>query len=222
MKNSRVILKQVGIVLILTAILNTICILYLKVQTQSNSSYSFILNILAVVGGVLLFRGNQKTLQKIRLVAAFLLSRFVSWLFILLPLDLITTELWLTEIRLSPVSFFIPLLIEIITGLAGFWVYTKLKTLSVVGERVMASHSVSTPKLAFILGIVYTMILVVFLQLILRGETGAKAIEIAQIQYGNDYKYHVRGIRWQNNQVQANLIAYNEREIKPLEVKWSK
>lgn len=220
MKNNRVILKQVGIVLILTAILNTIFIIYLKVQTHRGSSYSFILNTLAIIGGVLLFRGDLKPVQEIRWVAAFLLSRFVSWLFILLPLELLTTELWLTQIRLSPVSFFIPLLIEIITGFAAFLVYTKLKIISVVGEKVIASNSAYTPKLAFILGFIYTMILVVFLQLILRGETGVKAIDIAQIQYGNDYKYHVRGIRWENNQVQANLIAYNEDEIKPIVVKW--
>ncbi len=182
----------------------------------------FHLNTLAVVGGVLLFSGDLKRVQEIRWVAAFLLSRFVSWLFILLPLHLMKTEVWLTQIRLEPVSFFIPLLVTIITGFVAFWVYTKLRTISVVGERFMPGHSASTPKLAFILGIVYTLIFVVILQFIFRGETGAKAIEIAQIQYGNDYKYHITRVRWENNQVKASLIAYNEYEIKPIAVKWIK
>ncbi|MDY7003429.1 MAG: hypothetical protein SWX82_05535 [Cyanobacteriota bacterium] len=221
MKNYRIILKQVGIVLILAGIFNTVCILYLKVQTQSNSSYSFTLNTLAVVGGVLLFCGNLKLVQKVRWVAAFLLSRFVSWLFILLPLHLITTELWLAQIRLSPVSFFIPLLIETVTGFLTFWVYTKLRHISIVGERIRPERLASPPKLAFILGILYTLILVFFLQFILRGETGAKAIEIAQIQHGNNYKYHVTGVRWDNDGVKANLIGYNKHEIKSVVVKWS-
>ncbi|NEQ40395.1 MAG: hypothetical protein F6K40_30850 [Okeania sp. SIO3I5] len=200
MKNNHVIFQQVGIVLILTAIINTICILYLKVQTQSNSSYSFILNTLAIIGGVLLFSRDQKPVQETRWVAAFLLSRFVGWLFIVLPLHLITIEVWLTQIRLSPVSFFIPILIEIITGFLAFWVYCKLRNISVVPEKIRLDNTISTPKLAFILGILYTAIMVVFLQLIFRGETGAKAIEIAHMQHGNNYKYHVTDLRWDNNQ----------------------
>ena len=58
MNKYSIITKQVGIVLILAGIFNTVCILYLRVQSQSNSSYSFILNTLAVVGGVLLFCGD--------------------------------------------------------------------------------------------------------------------------------------------------------------------
>lgn len=160
-------------------------------------------------------------MQEVRWVAAFLLSRFFSWLFILLPLDLMTTELWLAQIRLLPVSFFIPLLVEIVTGFIAFWVYIKLRAIYVFGGRIRPKRSVSTPKLAFILGILYTLILVFFLQFILRGKTGAKAIEIAQIEYGNYYKYHVRGIQWEKNQVKANLIGYNECEIKYLTVQWS-
>ncbi|GGA35169.1 hypothetical protein [Okeania sp. KiyG1] len=221
MKNNRVIFRQVGIVLILASIFNTVCILYLRVQTQSNSSYSSILNTLAVIGGVLLFCGNRKPVQEVRWVAAFLLSRFISWLFILLPLELMTKEVWLAQIRLLPVSFFIPLLVEIVTGFVAFWVYIKLRNISVIGKKVRPKRSVSPPKLAFILGILYTLILVFFLQFILRGDTGAKAIEIAQIEYGNYYKYHVRGIQWEKNQVKANLIGYNECEIKYITVKWN-
>ncbi|MGB3508037.1 MAG: hypothetical protein WBA93_02080 [Microcoleaceae cyanobacterium] len=221
MNNYRVTLKRVGIVLILAGVLNTVCILYLRTQNQGYSSYSFILNTLAIVAGVCLFRGNLRTVPETRWVAAFLLSRFVSWLFILLPFQLQTTEVWLIQIRLNPVSFFIPFLIEIVTAVFALWVYTQLRTISVVSERVRPEHSASTPKLAIILGIMYTLIMVVTMQLILRGETGTKAIEIAQIQYGNNYKYHVTGVRWEGDRVKANLIAYNEREIKPIEVKWS-
>ncbi len=83
MNNYSVIVKQVGIVLILAGILNTGCILYLKVQSQSNSSYSFTLNILAITGGFLLFLETKKPCRKLDLLQHFcslaLLAGYLSY-----------------------------------------------------------------------------------------------------------------------------------------------
>ena len=52
------------------------------------------------------------------------------------------------------------------------------------------------------------------------GAVGAKAVEVARAKYGQDYKYHVTAMRRSNGNVQASLTAYNEQEIKSVQVEW--
>ncbi len=54
----------------------------------------------------------------------------------------------------------------------------------------------------------------------LGGTPGAKAVEVARAEYGEDYKYHVTAMRWSNGNVWSKLTAYNEQEIKPVQVEW--
>ncbi|MBD2743850.1 hypothetical protein [Coleofasciculus sp. FACHB-1120] len=211
----RAILKRVGIVLIAVGILD---IAYLVYCISQQKSYSSSLNILAVVGGVFLFRGSLRAVHIVTWFAAFMLSYFVS-VFILLPF-LKPAELWGTEFRLDPVGLCLSLLLTITLIALHFWIYTQLRAAPVVSESFNSGHSASTPKFAFILGVALVVLPAGMMHFTRGGAAGAKAVEIARTQYGQDYKYHLTGMSWSNGNVRASLTAYNEQEIKPVQVEW--
>lgn len=215
MYNYRAILKRVGIVLIAIGILDIAYMVYCISQGQS---YSSSLNILAVVAGVFLFRGSLRAVPIVTWFAAFMLSYFVS-IFILLPF-LKPAELWATEFRLDPVGLCRSLLLTITLIALHFWIYTQLRAASVVSASFKSGHSASTPKLAFILGVALVVLPVGMMHFMRGGAAGARAVEVARTQYGEEYKYHVTAMRWSNGYVQASLTAYNKQEIKSVQVEW--
>lgn len=215
MYNYRAILKRVGIVLIAVGILDMAYMVYCISQGQS---YSSSLNIPAVVAGVFLLRASLRAVHIVKWFAAFMLSYFVS-VFILLPF-VKPAELWATEFRLDPVGLCMSLLLTIMPIALHLWIYTQLRAASVVSASVKSGHSASTPKLAFILGVALVVLPVGMMHFTRGGADGAKAVEVARAKYGENYKYHLTGMRWSNGNVQASLTAYNEQEIKPVQVEW--
>ena len=215
MYNYRAILKRVGIVLIALGILD---IAYMVYCTSQGQRYSSMFNIPTVVAGVFLLRGSLRAVPLVTWFAAFMLSYFVS-LFILLPF-LKPAELWAIEYRLDPVGLCRSLLLTIMLSALLCWVYTQLRSSPVVSASLKSRHSASTPKLAFILGVALVVLPVGILHFTRGGAAGAKAVEVARAKYGEDYKYHVTGMRWSNGNVTASLTAYNEQEIKPVQVEW--
>jgi hypothetical protein len=215
MYNYRAILKRVGIVLIAAGILDIAYMVYCISQGQS---YSSSLHIPAIVAGVFLFRGSLRAVPLVTWFAAFMLSNLVSD-FILLPF-LKPAELWAIEFRLDPVILCRSLLLTITLSALHFWIYTQLRAAPIVSASVKSGHSGSTPKLAFILGVALVVLPVGMMHFTRGGAAGAKAVELARAKYGENYKYHVTGMRWSNGNVQASLTAYNEQEIKPVQVEW--
>jgi hypothetical protein len=215
MYDYRAILKRVGIVLIVVGILDTAYWIYCISQGQS---YSSIFNIPAVVVGVFFLRGSLRAVRIVTWFAAFALSSFVSAL-ILLPF-LQPAELWAIQFRLDPVGLSMSLLVRITPIAVLFWVYTQLRAAPVVSASFNSGHSTSTPKLAFILGVAIAVLPVGMMHFTRGSAAGAKAVEVARAKYGENYKYHLTGIYWTNGNVKASLTAYNEQEIKPVQVEW--
>lgn len=211
----RAILKRVGIVLIAVGILD---IAYMVYCTSQGQSYSSMFNIPTVVAGVFFLRGSLRAVPLVTWFAAFMLSYFVS-LFILLPF-LKPAELWAIEYRLDPVGLCRSLLLTIMLIALLCWVYTQLRSSPVVSASLKSRHSASTPKLAFILGVALVVLPIGMMHFMRGGAAGAKAVEVARTQYGENYRYHLTGIRWSNGNVQVSLTAYNEQEIKSVQVEW--
>lgn len=211
----RTILKRVGAVLIVVGSLDTALMLYYLSQDQNYSSNFY---IYAVIAGIFLVRGDLRAIPVITWVAAFF-SSIISTELIVLPFSK-PAELWATEFRLYPVSLSTSLLVKIATVALLVWVYTQLRTASVVSATLKSGYSASTPKLAFILGVALVTVLTGIMHLTLKGEAAAQAVKIAQAQHGKGYKYHVIGMRWDGGYVKANVIVYNEQEIKPVQVEW--
>jgi len=217
MYNYRAILKRVGIVLIAVAILD---IAYMVYCISKGQNYSSSLNIPAVVAGVFLFRGSLRAVPLITEGTAIMIVFLVSNLFLLLPF-FTPAELLATEFRLDPVGLSMPLLVRFTTVALLCWVYTQLCAAPVVSASLKSGHSAYAPKLAFIFGGAALLVgIFYFIFFSLDGAAQAKAVGLARTQYGENYKYHVTGLRWSNGSVQASLTAYNEQEIKRVQVEW--
>jgi len=211
----RAILKRVGIVLIAAGILDIAYMVYCISQGQS---YSSTLHIPAIVAGVFLLRGSLRAVPVVMWFAAFMISRFVS-VFLLLPF-VKPAELWGIEFRLDPVGLCMSLLLTITLIALHFWIYTQLRAVSVVSASAKSGRSASTRKLAFVLGVALVVLPVGVMHFMGGGAAGTKAVEVARTKYGENYKYYLTGIGWSNGNVQASLTAYNEQEIKPVQVEW--
>ncbi|MBD2180025.1 hypothetical protein H6S82_19825 [Planktothrix sp. FACHB-1355] len=223
MYNYRTILKRVGIVLIAVGILDIAYFFYYTSQEQSFSSslrYNYSWNgLVIVVAGVFLLRGSLRAVEIVRWFAAFGISNMVSNIFILLPF-LKPAELWAIEFRLYPVNLCISFLVKIMSIALLGWIYTQLRAAPVISASLKSGHSASTPKFAFILGVASIVLLTGIMQFTVNSPAGIKAVELARSQYGDNYKYHVTGMGWSNGNVKANLTAYNEQEIKAVQVEW--
>lgn len=223
MYNYRTILKRVGIVLIAVGILDIAYFFYYTSQEQSFSSslrdnYSSN-GLVIVVAGVFLLRGSLRAVEIVRWFAAFGISNLVSNIFILLPF-LKPAELWAIEFRLYPVSLCLSFLVKIMSIALLCWIYIQLRAAPVISASLKSGYSASTAKFAFILGVASIVLLTGIMQFTVNSPAGTKAVELARSQYGDNYKYHVTGMRWSNGNVKANLTAYNEQEIKAVQVEW--
>ncbi len=138
----RAILNRVGIVLIVVGILDIAYMAYCISQSQ-DQSYSSSLNILAVVAGVFLLRGNLRSVSIVTWYAAFTIAKFVSTIFILLPFSK-PAELWATEFRLDPVGLSVSLLVKTAEIALLFWVYTQLRAAPVVSASLKSGHPASS------------------------------------------------------------------------------
>ncbi|HAX80213.1 MAG TPA: hypothetical protein DCY88_31345 [Cyanobacteria bacterium UBA11372] len=215
MNDYRAILNRVGMVLIAIGILDIAYWIYCISQGQNYSS-SF--NFPAVVAGVFLLRGNLRAVPIITWFAVFMLSNFVSGI-ILIPF-LQPADLWATQFRLNLVGLPMSLLAKIMPIPVLFWLYAQLRAAPVASASIRYGNSGFNPKLAFILGIAIAILPVGMMHLTRTGAAGVKAVEIARAKYGENYKYHLTSIYWSNGNVKANLTAYNEQEIKPVQVEW--
>ncbi len=216
MSDYRAVLKRVGLVLLAIGVLDIAYMIYCVSRGQSYSS-SF--NIFSVVAGIFLMRGGLKTTRLATWFSAFMLTVLAGAVLLLFPLQK-PLALWATEIRLNPVGTFGSILFTIAAAALLEWVYMQLRNPVVVAARAGAGQKTEAPKLAFALGAILVVALAITLPLMLGGEAGAKAAEIAKTKYGAGYQYQVTGLRWAGEHVYANLTAYNEHEIKLVQVEW--
>jgi hypothetical protein len=218
MDNYRRELRQAGLVLIVIGVADIGFMIYC-VMTQRN--YQSSLNIFAVIAGIFLVRGSLAAARVVTWFCAFLLAGFLGALLILFP-TMQPLDLWLTQFRLDPMAAISiwGLTFAVLCALA--WVYWRLRSPAVVRARVDAGLSSSPPRSAFVLGISLVVVLALLMHFTMGGENEAKAIDIAKSRYGPEYKYHVTGMRWSNSTVHATIAAYNDREVKSVEVQWER
>ena len=232
MSNYRSILTRVGIVLIAFGILefvhflytpppDTMCILSANpppssTRNVSPSSGGFIF----VALGVFFLRGNLQIVRPVTWFAAFSLPFGVRHL-VHIPFGF-PAELWVIALRIDPISYSLPILVKVIGVPVAWWIYTQLRAAPVVSACVRAGHSATPPKLAFILGIALVAVVSIRYYFFFTPDSvaEAQAVEVAQKEYGEGYKYHVRVVAQYNGQMQACVDAYNEQEIKLVRVEW--
>lgn len=212
------ILRRVGWVLVGVGLLDIGVMAYCIVN---NISYSSSLNIFAVIGGILLLRGNLGAVRAITWFSAFMFSGLLlSFLFVFPWLQPIDYSLLM--LREHPVVTLGSILLAMASLGMLFWVYTQLRLPAVVTARVAAGHARGAPKSAFLAGAATALVLAVTLQLTLDGNAAQEAKRLAAKQYGSGYKYFVSSINWSGRHVSARVTAYKEDKTKRIAVQWDR
>lgn len=185
-------------------------------------SYSSSLNIFAVVAGIFLLRGSLRAVGIVRWFAVFMASAAIGILVVLpfiQPLDLI-----LTYVRLSPIAALgtVALLLGVLCFL--LWLQWQLGKPPVLAAQAAAGRKQQNMRIPVAVGAVFVCLLVILLNVVLRGEHASKGVEIAQQELGRGYQYHVSSLQTFNGPegtlVSGVVTAWNANEIRHLPVKW--
>jgi hypothetical protein len=212
----RAILRRVGLVLIAVGLADIGYMIYCIVHSQS---YSSSLNIFAVIGGVFLLRANLFAVRIVTWLAAFMLTVFAAAI-ILIPF-LKPIDLWRAELRQQPaLPFAFGGVVAVVLIAVIAWVYWQLRSDAVLAARAAAGGTVAPPRMAFILGVSLVLVSATAVYFAVTGDAAHKALRLAKERYGEEYKYHVTSMNWSNHHVRAGIAAYNEREIRPVEIEW--
>ena len=226
MKEYRIILKKVGTALIIVGILDILVMIYCIVN-QLDYSSSF--NIFAVIAGIFLYRGSLQTAKVVIFFTSLFTTGMIGIPFIL-PL-LTPVDLLLTQIKLNPIDSICYLAIYL--GLLAFliWILKSL-TSSVVYEeiyknRIKSKSLFTSLRLGIFFGIILLATLGTTFSYLFEGENAKMAIAEAQKKIGHNYKFVISSINISSNyggktKVYAVVTAYNDKEIKSIEVYFEK
>ncbi|PCJ87170.1 MAG: hypothetical protein COA54_06615 [Thiotrichaceae bacterium] len=209
------ILNRVGIALCLVGVIDIIVFIYCA---RNDINYSSSFNIFAVVAGLFLIKGSIRVARIITLFSAFLLAAFVG-LLITFPL-MQPVELQLIDFKLNPVSRQLSIVFMLLATGFIYWVYRQLSSEPVMLARKKAGLSYGFPKQAVALGIILVAGLSFAMNNLSNSDSASQAKIKANEIYGDTYAYHVTHINNSDGYVLARLTAYNESEIRSVEVKW--
>ncbi len=209
------IINKVGIALCVVGVIDAIVFIYC---TYNDINYSSSFNVFAVIAGLFLIKGSIRAARIVTLFSAFLLASFVGLLFTF-PL-MQPVELQLIDFKLNPVSRQISFVFILFAIGFIYWVYRQLSSEPVMLARKKAGLSYGFPKQAVALGI----ILVAGLSFSMNNLSSSDSAHLAKTKaseiYGKNYAYHVTHINSSEGNVFARLTAYNEYEIRSVEVEW--
>lgn len=196
-------------------------ILYLLYSFYSSQGVIDIGGIPVILGGIFLLKGNPLGAARvIAWIAAFVFVGCVI-LMILLPFSQ-PFDLTLTQFRLYPLEM-IFLLLWFLAGCGlAYWVYRQTRSAPVLEACAAKGLVTATPKAAFCLGALFPVLGIGFLLFFQKGETGARAVQLARQQYGTQYKYHMTGFTMTTSHVRAKLTAYNNQEVGAVQVEWER
>lgn len=213
------IFQQLGILWVALGLLDIIYFAY-RVTASMNPSSSASANIISIIIGIFLYRGNLKLARWMGNFLPFILIVFYGVSFtglIAKPL-----ELWAVELREYPTQTVAYLLYSISQLAILVWTCKQLRSQTLLKAYAVARMEIKFPKvaLAFVPGLV--IVFAFILHSLMTGEDAIEAKRLAQAQLGANYAYHVTGLRWSGNQVSANVAAYSDHEIRLTTVTWNK
>jgi hypothetical protein len=97
--------------------------------------------------------------------------------------------------------------------------YRLLRSPAIVARQRAAGHA-GPHKLGFATTMIPLVILAPIMLLLPSSDTGVKAIELARLQVGPGYKFHISEVHWDTSRTTATVLAYNETEVKEVHVAW--
>jgi hypothetical protein len=212
------ILQRCGWVLIVVGALD---IAYMIWCIANQIAYSSSFNIFALVGGILLVRGGLKAARWVAALSTFMLAACVIGL-LLMPF-IYPFGYWLAVTR-HGTGMVVGLVIAaaLLTLLA--WVRQQVMHPEVRQAQLAAGLPPPRIKVPFALGVALPVLLVSLLRFMFRGDSAHEAIRRAEQQLGGNYHYVVTNMQVSSNMkeksVFAVVTAYNDTEIKSIQVRW--
>jgi hypothetical protein len=213
------ILRRVGIILILAGSVDIAWMIY---SIWRGHSYSSSLNIFAVIAGVFLVRGSLRTAVIVRTVAAFSLTALVCLvpiLFMILPTDLISTEIRLDPSRWGG---------SIGVGIAGLvlfgWVVRELGRTPVRIAVQAAGRRDSPVRLAVFAGIALPIVVGLIALFATQSDAARRAVAEVEHRLGPDYRYAVTALTYKSDSTgkhtSGRVTAWNDHQIVEVPFAW--
>ena len=207
--------RRVGWALIVVGVLD---IGYMVYCIVNHLSYGSSFNIFAVIAGSFLLRRNLRAAKVVTWFAALLLTG-LGGVLILLPL-VIPLDFWAVQLRLNPVSTPVTLAVAIAALVFVSWVYRELTSEAVVEARRSAGLDTKRPFSAFVAGVAVVTIFMAMALAMNHSSSADVARQKAQQQLGGNYKYYVSSMEWSGSGGRATVTAYNDAEVKEVQVEW--
>jgi hypothetical protein len=213
------ILRRCGIALIIGGAVD---IGYMVWCIANRVSYNSSLNIFAVIGGILLVKGNLKASRWVALLVAFILAASLA-IVVLIPV-MQPIGYFLAAVRNSGLAGAIWLIaFAVLLGLL-WWVRGQLYRPEVISAQIESGMKPPKPMLPLAAGAVAAIAMAMFLRLLTHGDTAKEAIRRADMRLGHNYQYVVTniqiGINGSRKSVSAVVAAYNDDEFKTILIRW--
>lgn len=219
MKNYKIILRNVGFVLIIVGLIDIGVMIYC---VANGKYYSSSFNIFAVIGGGFLIKGNLKAARIIAQFAAFFLAGFAGVLAIvpiILPFDLI-----LTYFKIEPASSSFVAIVFLVIMAMLMWTYSKLTSAPISAAMDNAKVNYTSfwrkPVRGFLFGGCLAVLFFPLVLFLMNGQAANEAKRRAVVQVGPTYKIAVTSIKIYGKHVDAIVTAYNDKEIRDIKIQW--
>ncbi len=207
--------KKVGVALLVIGILDIILMIYCIIN---KISYSSSLNIFAVIAGTFLIKGSVKAARIARWFSVFFFIMIIGIIMgasLKMPFDLLKLQIKMNAWSVVGLFFFILIFLSLM-----IWIYRQLSTADALRLFAQAGYETDRPSSAYLSATFLLIFMIGMSILIGGGESKKKAKELAKQQLGTGFQYYVSSISFSENSGQANVIAYSDKEIQHIQVRW--
>jgi hypothetical protein len=212
------IIRRCGIVLIVVGVLD---IAYMIWCIANQVSYSSSFNVFALVGGILLVHGGLKTARWVAQLSTFMLVACGGILLVMpfmYPFGYFMAVLRHGSGLILSLGFAVALFALLI------WVRQQVMHPEVRQAQLAAGLPPPRIKQAVAVGTALPLLIVTLLGFMFRSASAREAIRRAEQQLGGSYRYVVTNMQMQSNMngksVFAIVAAYNDTELKSIEISW--
>ena len=231
MQDARSVLQRTGWVMLGVGIADLGYMIYSIISQIQHGAKAFGYNspffIWTIIAGILILQNRLTATRIISQILALMIGSTIVQVFttpFVQPFDL-----WLISLKLYPQSVLTAFVLSLGALAIEVWIYLQLTSLPV--RTAMDEANVNyvsfwrRPSNGLWVGACFALIgFLLAFGFLLKSPTSQKAKERAAEQIGSGYKFHVIGLREHydsdGHSVQANVVAYNEKEIKNIPLEW--